>query len=131
MKLKLEIKDIAKNCDVNIIYELETKLNDSSKESNELKEQLKGLKEENKSLSSENYKLQHDLLKIKEENESKLKNLTSKLLHEKDLTKSLLVVRSDLLNRNFFNRILNKEPDSSKKIGKIKELPYVETFSKE
>lgn len=126
-----EIKDIAKKCDVNIISELEVKLKDSSKELNELKEQLKELKEENESLISENYKLQHDLINIKEENEYELKDLTSKLLHEKDLTKSLLVVRSDLLNRNFFNRILNKEPDSSKKIAKIKELPYVETFSKE
>lgn len=60
---------------------------------------------------------------LKKENDVEVKDITSKLLHEKDLTKSLLLVRSDLLNRGLISRIRNKEPASSKKIAEFKELP--------
>ena len=100
-------------------------MKETSEEVIELKQQLQEYKEANETLTSENYKLQQDLLKIKEENEIEVKDLSSKLLHEKDLTKSLLVVRSDLLNRSLISRIRNIEPESSKIITELKKLPEV------
>lgn len=55
--------------------------------------------------------------------DSEIAKLNYKLNNEKDLTKSLLVVRSDLLNRSLINRIRNKEPESSKIVAELKELP--------
>lgn len=120
-----EIKEVANNLDINKFNELKANLKETSEEVIELKQQLQEYKEANETLTSENYKLQQDLLQIKEKNEAEVKDLSSKLLHEKDLTKSLLVVRSDLLNRSLINRIRNKEPESSKMIAEIKELPEV------
>lgn len=120
-----EIKEVTKNFDVNKITELKTNLKETSEEVIELKQQLQEYKEANSKLTSENYELQQELLHIKEENEAEVKELSSKLFNEKDLTKSLLVIRSDLLNRSLINRIRNKEPESSKMIAKIKELPEV------
>lgn len=118
-----EIKEIAENSDINKINELKANLKQTSEEVIELKQQLQEYKKANETLTSENYKLQQELLKIKEDNKVEVKELYSKLLHEKDLTKSLLVVRSDLLNRSLINRIRNKEPESSIKVGKLKGLP--------
>lgn len=118
-----EIKELAKNYDVNKIAELEANLNETSEELVEVKQELKELNATNESLTSENYKLQQELLNIKEENESEVKDLTSKLLYEKDLVKTLLVVRSDFLKQGAFKRLLKVEPESSKKLSEIKELP--------
>ena len=49
--------------------------------------------------------------------------LNYKLNNEKDLVKELLLVRTDLLKRNIFKRVANVEPESSKRIAKLKELP--------
>ena len=118
-----EIKQIEKELNPTYRKEQEAKLNELSEEIVELKQQVKELSEENTELTSVNYKLQQELLTIKEDNEVKVEDLTSKLLHEKDLVKTLLVVRSDLLNRNALDRLRNKEPESSKKLAEIKELP--------
>ena len=70
------------------------------------------------------------ILKIQKEHkeeiadkDSEIAELNYKLNNEKDLVKELLIVRTDLLNRNIFKRIPNIEPESSKRIAKLKELP--------
>lgn len=64
--------------------------------------------------------------------DSEIAELNYKLNNEKDLVKELLIVRTDLLKRNILKRVANIEPESSKRIAKLKELPEdVETISKE
>lgn len=150
-----EIKEIAKNTDVNKYSELKANYNSTSEELVEIKQQLQeakatieSLTSELKNLKEEKVQLQEDLLtekdkhkelieaannnvieakdrieELQKEHKEELAELNFKLNNEKDLTKSLLVVRSDLLNRNLINRIRNKEPDSSKKVAELKKLP--------
>lgn len=118
-----EIKQIEKELNPTYRKEQEAKLNELSEEIIQLKQQVKELKEENTELTSVNYNLQQELLTIKEDHENKIEDITSKLLHEKDLVKSLLVVRSDFLKQGRLKRFLKVEPESSKKVAEIKELP--------
>ena len=115
-----KLNEIINSIDLEV---MEAKLKEQEEEIIQLKQQLKEIKEDNNNLKSENYVLQQDLLTIKDENEAEVKELTAKLLYEKDLTKTLLVVRSDLLNRSLKDRIFNKEPESSIKVAELKELP--------
>lgn len=55
--------------------------------------------------------------------DSEIAELNYKLNNEKDLTKELLIVRSDFLKQGYFKRFLKVEPESSKRIAKLKELP--------
>lgn len=127
-----DIKELLKSSTGGSLEEKEVKLKEATVENNELNKKLLQLKQDNETLIATANKLkdkvaelQQELLQVKKENDVEVKDLTSKLLHEKDLTKSLLLVRSDLLNRNLISRIRNKEPASSKKITEIKELPKV------
>lgn len=116
-----EIKEIEKELSSDYVKEQKTKLKELSEENVKLKQQLKEYKEKNNDLTSVNYNNQQELLTIKD----KIEDLSTKLLHEKDLTKSLLVVRADFLKQNAISRFLKKEPESSKKISELKELPEV------
>lgn len=111
------------------------------------KEQLQELEDTAKSLASDVHKLteekielQQELIKLEDKNEeiiqlqkehkeeigfkdSEIAELNYKLNNEKDYSKSLLVARSDLLNRNIFKRIANIEPESSKYVAELKKLP--------
>lgn len=125
-----DIKELVKNSTGGSLKEKEVKLKEATVENNELNKKLLQLKQDNETLEStvnelkdRITELQQELLQVKKETDVEVKDITSKLLHEKDLTKSLLLVRSDLLNRNLINRIRNKEPASSKKIAEFKELP--------
>ena len=133
-----DIKELVKNSTGGSLKEKEVKLKEATVENDKLNQKLLQLKEDNETLEDtvnelkdKVAELQQELLQAKKENDVEIKDLTSKLLHEKDLTKSLLLVRSDLLNRNLISRIRNKEPTSSKKISEFKELPEDVTSSKE
>lgn len=133
-----DIKELVRNSTGGSLEEKEVKLKEATVENNELNKKLLQFKQDNETLiatanelKDKVAELQQELLQVKKENDVEVKDLTSKLLHEKDLTKSLLLVRSDLLNRNLISRIRNKEPTSSKKIAEFKELPEDITASKE
>lgn len=127
-----EIEKIERLLDNNNLEETEAKANELSEEVVELKQQLQQLKEEHSKLTSEHSRLQNDYIIKVEELEAENKELTAKLIHETKLTKNLLVVRSDLLNRNIIDRLTNKEPESSKIVGTIKELPeIIESINKD
>lgn len=121
-----EIKTIDKEYDVNKIFEMEAKLNETSTELTNLKQELNVLKKNNENLKKDNYNLQDKLIKCNDKKDEK----TEELLKEKDLvkkernlTKTLFAVRSDLLKRNLLDRILNKEPESSVIAGTLKQVP--------
>lgn len=146
-----EIEEIASSLDADKLNELEVHLKQYKEDNDKLNKQLNQYKEENQELEEtakslaadvnklkeEKIQLQDDLLNLEENMEAKneeiielqkqhkeeLSELNFKLNNEKDLTKSLLVVRSDLLNRNALDRLRNKEPESSKRIAKLKEIP--------
>ena len=146
-----EIKEIASSLDDNNLNELEDNLKqyeenniELNKEIDKYNEQVHELEETAKSLASDVHKLkeeklqlQNDLIKLEEnmkvkneeiielqkQHKEEISELHFKLNNEKDLTKSLLVVRSDLLNRNALDRLRNKEPESSKRIAQLKEIP--------
>lgn len=135
-----ELKELISLAEPEVIAELEAKLNAVEEEKLQLKQELQQVKQQEEELTSEvenlrseKQQLQQDLLKaegkseeiiqLQQEHKEEIAELNFKLNNEKDLTKTLLVVRSDLLNRNFFNRIINKEPESSKKVAELKKLP--------
>lgn len=135
-----ELKELIAIAKPEVITELEAKLNDVEEEKLQLKQELQQFKQQEEELTSEvenlrseKQQLQQDLLKaegkseeiiqLQQEHKEEIAELNFKLNNEKDLTKTLLVVRSDLLNRNLFNRIRNKEPESSKKVAELKQLP--------
>lgn len=113
--------------DVNELKELEVFLEANPLEEKE--DEIKKLKEENDSLKDqlEEYKqYKEDKLQLQEElieAKTKLENKSEELSKEKDLTKSLLLVRSDFLKQNALKRLFKVEPESSKIIGEIKRLP--------
>ena len=113
-----ELKELKLFLENNPINEKEDKINALEKEIVLLKDQLKEFKQ----LKEDKLKLQEELLIAK----NKLEIKSEELSKEKDLTKSLLLVRSDFLKQNAFKRLFKVEPESSKVIGKIKELPEIE-----
>ena len=67
-----------------------------------------------------------------EEHKEETKELNFQLNKEKDIVKDLLIVRSDFLKQNRIKSFFKIEPESSKRIAKLKELPEVEAnISKE
>ena len=141
-----EIEEIEKNSDNSRISEIEAELSELRNENHKLKEELAQSNEVNEKLTSENTsfkneisELQKNLLKAESKNEEIIKlqrthkqelenkndeiqKLNSMLNHEKDLTKTLLVVRNDLLTRGLISRIRNREPESSKLVAEIKPI---------
>ena len=144
-----EIKEIVNSSNVEKYKELQANYNNTSEELVELKQQLQESKatverltSENEKLVEEKVKLQEDLLNVEDKSEeiiqlqkdhkkeiadkdSEIKELNFKLNNEKDLTKELLIVRSDFLKQNGISRLLKREPESSKRIAELKELPEV------
>jgi predicted RNase H-like nuclease (RuvC/YqgF family) len=127
-----DIQQIEEYSTTDGLKELEVKLKEATVENDSLNKKLLQLKEGNETLEAtvnelkdKVAELQQELLQVKEEHDIEVKDLTSKLLHEKDLTKTLLVVRSDIMERGLIGRIRNIEPDSSKKLKELKELPEV------
>ena len=127
-----ELKQLKVFLEENPIEEKEAKINELEEEVSSLKDQLKEFKQ----LKEDKLQLQEELLeaKAKLENVIELDKYEAKveeLSKEKDLTKSLLLVRSDFLKQNALKRLFKVEPESSKIIGNIKELPeIVETEAK-
>ena len=118
-----ELKELEVFLEANPIEEKEAKIKELEEEVDSLKDQLKEFKQ----LKEDKLQLQEELIEAKDKLEVKSEELSK----EKDLTKSLLLVRSDFLKQNAFKRLFKVEPESSKIIGKIKELPeIVETEAK-
>ena len=124
----------------NPIEEKEAEINELNEEIVQLKQQLQeskatveSLTSEVKDLKEEKIQLQEDLLNVEDKSEEiiqlqkdhkeEIAELNFKLNNEKDLNKELLVVRSDFLKQNAISRLLKREPESSKRIAKLKELP--------
>ena len=110
-----ELKKLETFLEDNPIEEKEAKINELEAEVSSLKEQLKEFNQ----LKEDKVRLQEELLEAK----TKLEIKSEELSKEKDLTKTLLVVRSDFLKQNAFKRLFKVEPESSKIVGKLKELP--------
>lgn len=123
-----EIKTIDKEYDVNKIFEMKAKLNETSTELTNLKKELNEYKTINKNLKKDNYNLQDKLIKCNEKKDEKTEEKdkkTEELLKEKDLVKeeqniiiNLLNVIKDYKDLNLLDRIRNKEPESSKYLNK-------------
>ena len=145
----LELNELVEKAKPTELNELKAKLNELQKEKLQLEEELKKvkatngtlasdvneLKEEKIQLQEEKAKLQEDLLTEKDKNENvieleKYEAKVEELSKEKDLTKSLLLVRSDFLKQGRIKSFLKIEPESSKIIGNIKGLPDIEVKSK-
>ena len=123
-----DIQQIEEYSNTDGLKELEVKLKEATVENDTLNKKLLQLKEGNETLEATVNELKDKVAELQQEllqHDVKVDDLNSKLLHEKDLTKTLLVVRSDLLNRGLISRISNKEPVSSKKVSELKELPEV------
>ena len=120
-----DIKEKAKELSSDYSKEQKAKLKELSEEIVELKQQLKEYKEKNNELTSDNYELQQELLTIKDKNKAEVKDLSSKLLNEKNIVNNLLIVRSDFLKQNPLKRLFKVEPESSKKVSELKELPEI------
>lgn len=135
-----EIKEIVNSSNVEKYKELQANYNNTSEELVELKQQLQESKATIESLTSEvnnlkeeKIQLQEDLLNVEDKSEEiiqlqkdhkeEVAELNFKLNNEKDLNKELLVVRSDFLKQNPLKRLFKVEPESSKRIAKLKELP--------
>lgn len=104
----------------------------------ELEHQLKQMKEEKEAKIVEaNSKIEEantNIIEAKDKIETlqqehikEVAELNSKLNNEKDFSKALLVAVNDLNKRNFFSRLINKEPDSVKKILELKPLVEIPT----
>lgn len=118
-----ELKELEVFLAANPIEEKEAKIKELEEEVDSLKDQLKEFKQ----LKEDKLQLQEELLEAKDKLEVKSEELSK----EKDLTKSLLLVRSDFLKQNALKRLFKVEPESSKIISKIKGLPeIVETEAK-
>lgn len=119
---------------------MEAKLNELQKEKLQLNKEVEELTSTAKSLASdvnklkeEKVQLQEELLKnesnkeliieLQKEHKEELAELNLKLNDEKDLVKELILVLHDVFKRNVYNRIRNTEPESYKRIAKLKELP--------
>ena len=126
-----ELKELEVFLEANPIEEKEAKIKELEEEVDSLKDQLKEFKQ----LKEDKLQLQEELLeaKAKLENVIELDKYEAKveeLSKEKDLTKSLLLVRSDFLKQGRIKSFLKIEPESSKIIGNIKGLPDIEVKSK-
>lgn len=138
-----ELKELIAKADGTSLKEMEAKLNELQEENLQLKKEVEELTSTAKSLASdvnklkeEKVQLQEELLKNEDNNEKiielqkehkeELAELNFKLNNEKDLTKELLVVRSDFLKQGRLQRFFKVEPESSKRIAKLKELPEAE-----
>ena len=134
-----------KEAEINELLEVKVQL---EKELQQLKTANEKLTSENKTLKEEKIQLQKDLLteknnakdyieeansividvknkleKTQEKHQEETKELNFKLNKEKDLVKTLLVVRSDFLKQNPLSRLFKVEPESSKMVSELKELP--------
>lgn len=135
-----ELKKIETYLKHNPIEEKEAEINELNEEIVQLKQQLQESKATIESLTSEvnnlkeeKIQLQEDLLNVEDKSEEiiqlqkdhkeEVAELNFKLNNEKDLNKELLVVRSDFLKQNPLKRLFKVEPESSKRIAKLKELP--------
>lgn len=125
-----EIKEISESLDLNKLNEIKGTLEETSEELVELKQQLKQLKEEKVQLQEQLLESNNELLETKsklenlqEETKEEIAELNFKLNNEKDLNKALLIVRSDFLKQGRIKAFFKIEPESSKKVAKLKELP--------
>lgn len=135
-----DFKELLEKAKPTELNELKAKLNELQEEKLQLEQELQELKATNESLTSdveklkeEKFKLQEDLLKSEDKNEEiiqlqqqhkeEVAELNFKLNNEKDLNKELLLVRSDFLKQGAFKRLFKVEPESSKRIAKLKKLP--------
>ena len=128
-----------KEAEINELLEVKVQL---EKELQQLKAANEKLTSENKTLKEEKIQLQKDLLteknnakdyieeansividvknkleKTQEKHQEETKELNFKLNKEKDLVKTLLVVRSDFLKQNPLSRLFKVEPESSKLVS--------------
>ena len=135
-----ELKELIAKADGTSLTEMEAKLNELQKEKLQLNKEVEELTSTAKSLASdvnklkeEKVQLQEELLKnesnkeliieLQKEHKEELAELNFKLNDEKDLVKELILVLHDVFKRNVYNRIRNTEPESYKRIAKLKELP--------
>lgn len=135
-----ELKELIAKADGTSLTEMEAKLNELQKEKLQLNKEVEELTSTAKSLASdvnklkeEKVQLQEELLKnesnkeliieLQKEHKEELAELNLKLNDEKDLVKELILVLHDVFKRNVYNRIRNTEPESYKRIAKLKELP--------
>lgn len=129
-----ELEELTSFLDSNKIEETNVKLNELSEEVNELKQQIqeekatvKRLSSEVKSLKEDKTDLQEKLLTAKNNYEDKAEELTE----EKETSKRLLakivelnelkVENTFLKNRNWFNRLINKQYSKEEDVPEIVE----------
>lgn len=141
-----EFKELLAKVDGTALKEMEAKFNELQEEHLQLKQELQEEKATSETLTSdveklkeEKLQLQEDLLKTEDKNEEiiqlqqehkeELAELNFQLSNEKDLTKELLLVRSDFLKQGRIKGFLKVEPESSKRIAKLKELPKNEVVT--
>lgn len=145
-----DFEELANNNGLTKLKEMEAKYNELQEEKLQLENTVEELNSTAKSLASdvnklkeEKIQLQEELLKLEDKNEeiiklqkehkeeisdkdSEIAELNYKLNKEKDIVKDLLVVRSDFLKQGAFKRLFKVEPESSKRVAKLKELPEYE-----
>ena len=138
-----EFKDLLAKVNGTSLKEMEAKFNELQEEKLQLELQLQEEKATVETLTSDVEKLNEDKLQLQEEllksedkneeiiqlqqqHKEELAELNFKLGNEKDLTKELLLVRSDFLKQGRLKRFFKVEPESSKRIAKLKELPESE-----
>lgn len=125
-ELEKKIKELENNETSKQYKELETKHYDLIKAYDNLKKENTKLKIESDKLKEtiikNTPKLENNYKEIQDLN-NKIKDTYEKLSNEKDFNKACLITINDLNNRNFFNRLINKKPESYNLIMKLKEIP--------
>ena len=128
-----DYKEFESKANTEYIATLEETITDSEEDNKQLQQQLKQLKEEKEAKIIEaNSKIEEantnvieakdKIEKIQEDHKKEMAELNTKLNNEKDFSKALLVAMNDLNKRNFFSRLINKEPDSVKKVLELKPI---------
>ena len=142
-----ELKDLLNKVNGTAFKELEDNYNKLHEEKLQLEQELQELKTTTEKLTSdveklkeEKFNLQEELLKAEDKNEEiiqlqqkhkeEVAELNFKLNNEKDYSKALLVVINDLFKRNGYHRLKNSEPESYKRVVKLKQIPENEVKTK-
>ena len=128
---KEELKELESKANPELIDSYEVKIEDLSEKILQLEKDLQELQRQKEELISEKaviieeanveiLKASDKIINESEEHKKELAELNLKLNNEKDLTKALLIAMNDLNKRSFFSRLINKEPNSVKRILELK-----------
>lgn len=126
-----DLKELESKANPELIDSYKDKITDLSEEILQLEKDLQEVQQIKEELISEKasiieeanveiLKASEKIIAESEKHKEELAELNLKLNNEKDLTKALLIAMNDLNKRSFISRLINKEPDSVKKILELK-----------